>query len=76
VFGDPNENVQLLNEFCKSLESLGHGYEIITKTPREVITKLEEIVLTECLRKAKRDGEKMKTDQKIQFCEGLESKTP
>ena len=67
VFGDPNENVQLLNEFYKSLESLGHGDEIITATPREVITKLEEIVLTEHLRKAKRDGEKMKRDQKIQF---------
>ena len=65
VFGDPTENVQLLNEFCKSLESLGHGYKIITKTPRKVITKLEEIVLTEHLRKAKRDGEKMKRDQKI-----------
>jgi len=67
VFGDPNENVQLLNEFYKSLESLGHGDEIITATQREVITKLEEIVLTERLQKAKRHGEKTKRDQKIQF---------
>ena len=53
VFGDPNKNVQVLGEFCTCLDTLSHGYKIITKTPREVITKLEKIVLTERLQKAR-----------------------
>ena len=67
VFGDPNQNIQFLDEFCNRLDTLGHGYNIITKSPREVKSKLEEIVLAERLQKAKRDGEKMKRDQQNQF---------
>ncbi len=34
---------------------------------REVIQKLEEIVLSECVKKAKKGGNKMKRDNKIKF---------
>jgi len=39
VFGDPNKNIQSLSEFCTCLDTFGHGYKIITKSPREMINK-------------------------------------
>jgi hypothetical protein len=49
------------------MESLGHYFEVTTKTPREVIQKLEEIVLSERVKKVKKDGKKMKRDNKIKY---------
>jgi hypothetical protein len=51
VFGDPNKNVQLLGSLAVHMKSLGHYFEVMTKTPREVIQKLEEIVLSERMKK-------------------------
>jgi hypothetical protein len=67
VFGDPSENVQLLGSFAVYMDSLGHYFETTTKTPREVIQILEEIVLSEHVKKVKKDGKKMKRDNKIKY---------
>ncbi len=69
VFGDPSENVQLLGLLAVHMEALGHYFKVRTKTQREVIQKLEEIVLSKCVKKAKKAGNKMKRDNKIrEFC--------
>jgi hypothetical protein len=67
VFGDPSENVQLLGLLAVHMEVLGDYFEVTTKTQRGVIQKLEEVVLSECMEKAKKDGNKMKRDDKIKF---------
>ncbi len=67
VFGDPIKNVELLGSLAVHMEALGHYFEVTTKTQREVIQKLEEIVLSEHVKKAKKDGDKMKRDNKIKF---------
>jgi hypothetical protein len=67
VFGDPSENVQMLGSLAVHMEALGYYFEVTTKTPREVIQELEEIVLSECMKKAKKGGNKMKREDKIKF---------
>ncbi len=67
VFGDPSKNVELLGSLAVHMESLGHYFEVTTKMQREVIQKFEEIVLSERVRKAKKDGDKMKRDNKTKF---------
>jgi hypothetical protein len=56
------------------MESLGHYFEITTKMPREVIQKLEEIVLSERVKKVKKNGEKMKRDDKIKYVKDWKEK--
>jgi hypothetical protein len=42
------------------LDASGHDFEIVTtKTTKEIIQKLEKIVLNDWLRRAKKDREKM-----------------
>ncbi len=67
VFGDPSENVQLLGLLAVRMEALGHYFEVMTKTQMEVTQKLVEIVLSECVKKAKKGGNKMKREEKIKF---------
>ncbi len=67
VFGDPSKNVKLLGLLAVHVEALGYYFEVTTKTQREVIQKLEEIVLSERMKKAKKGGDKMKRDDKIKF---------
>jgi hypothetical protein len=74
VFGDPNKNVQLMGSLADKMESLGHYFEVKTKTPREVIQKLEEIVLSEHMKKVKKDGKKMKRDDKIKYVKDWKEK--
>jgi hypothetical protein len=74
VFGDPSENVQLLFPLGECLDAMGHHFEISTKTQKEVIQKLEEIILNDCVKKAKKDGEKMKRDQMIKFVKDWKEK--
>jgi hypothetical protein len=74
VFGDPNKNVQLLGSLAVHMESLGHYFKVTTKTPREVIQKLEEIVFSEHVEKVKKDGEKMRRDDKIKYVKDWKEK--
>jgi hypothetical protein len=74
IFRDPNKNVQLLGSLAVHMESLGHYFERKTKTPREVIQKLEEIVLSELAKKVKKDGKKMKRDNKIKYVKDWKEK--
>jgi hypothetical protein len=67
VFEDPSENTQLLGSLAVHMEALGHYLEVTTKMQRQVIQKLEEIVLSERMKKVKKDGNKMKRDNKIKF---------
>jgi hypothetical protein len=67
VFEDPSENVQLLGLLAVHMEALGNYFEVTTKMLREVIQKLEEIVLSEHVKKAKKADDKMKRDDKIKF---------
>ncbi len=53
VFGDPSERVQLLGLLTVHMEALGHYFKVTTKMQREVIHMLEEIFLSECVKKAK-----------------------
>jgi hypothetical protein len=46
------------------MEALGHFLKVATKTQREVIQKLEEIVLSDCVKKAKKGGNKVKREEK------------
>ncbi len=45
------------------VEALGHYFEVMTKMQREVIQKLEEIVLCERMKKAKKGGDKVKREE-------------
>jgi hypothetical protein len=67
VFGDPSENVQLLGLLVVHMKALGHYFKVTAKMQREVIQKLEEIVLSERVKKVKKSGDKMKRDNKIKF---------
>ncbi len=67
VMRDQSTNIQLLGELGVHLHASGHDFKIITKTLKEVIQKLEKIVLNDWARKAKKDREKMKREQKITF---------
>jgi hypothetical protein len=49
------------------IEELGHYFEVTTKKQREVNQKLEEIVLSEHMKKAKKGGNKMKREEKNKF---------
>jgi hypothetical protein len=75
VFEDPSENVQLLSSLGERMEALGHFLEVTTKTQKEVIQMLEEIVLSDCVKKAKKGGDKMKREEKIKFLKEWEDKT-
>jgi hypothetical protein len=55
----------LLSSLAVRMEALGHFFEVTTKTQREVIQKLEEIFLSERVKKAKKGGDKMKREEKI-----------
>ncbi len=67
VFGDPSENIQLLGLLAVHMKALGHYFKVMTKLQREVIQKLEEIVLSERVKKAKKAGNKMERDNNIKF---------
>ncbi len=71
LFGNPSENVQLLGSLAVHIEALGHYFEMTTKTQRAVIQKMEEIVLSEQVKKAKKAGNKMKRE-KNKNGEGME----
>ncbi len=58
VFGDPSEYVQLVFSLGECLDALGHHFEILTKTQKEVIQKLEEIIPNDRVKKAKKAGER------------------
>ncbi len=75
VIGDPSENIQLLVLLAVHSESIGHYFKITTETPREVIQKLEEVVLSERTKKVKKDGKKMKRDDKIKYVKDWKEKT-
>jgi hypothetical protein len=67
VFEDPSANIQLLSSLAVRMEALGICFNVTTKTQREVIQKLEEIVLSEQVKKANKGGKKMKRGEKIKF---------
>ncbi len=47
------------------VEALEHFIKVPTKKQREVIQKLEEIVLSDHVEKAKKGGDQMKREEKI-----------
>jgi hypothetical protein len=49
------------------MEALGNFCQSDDKMQRDVIQKLEEMVLSECVKKAKKGGDKMKREEKIKF---------
>ncbi len=52
----------MLSFLAVHMEALGHYFEVTTKKHREVIQKLKEMVLSERVKKAYKDGDKMKRD--------------
>jgi hypothetical protein len=57
------------------MEALGYYFEVMAKMQREVIQKLEEITLSEHMKKAKKHGDKMRRDNKIKFVKEWKEKT-
>jgi hypothetical protein len=67
TFGDPSENVQFLGLLAVRMEAVGHFFNVTTQMQRGVIQKLEKIILSECVKKIKKGGDKMKREEKIKF---------
>ncbi len=63
VFGDPSENLQLLGLLAECMEALEHNFKVTTTMLREVMQKLEEIVLSEPEKNAKKNGNEMKREK-------------
>jgi hypothetical protein len=57
------------------MEALGHYFKVMTNMQRGVIQKLEEIVFSERVKKAKKGGNKMKRDNKIKLSRNERRKT-
>ena len=67
VFGNPDDNVQMVKAFLLELKVRNHDVMIVEKSAHEVYKLLERIILTEEVEKRKSAGKKMSKMEKINF---------
>ena len=60
VFGNPDENVQMINALVEEMQSLDHDVLVVEHNASEVYKMLEPLILSEEVSKHKTAGEKMK----------------
>ena len=67
IFGNPNDNVKCVHLLKETLSKLGHQVQLLTSPPRDVLFKLQEIIVEEEKAKNRKANVKWSSDDKIAF---------
>jgi hypothetical protein len=67
IFGDPARNVLFANGLVKKMKELGVDVKVIMKDWQEVLRMLEQVVLSDQIRKNKAEGKLITKAEKIDF---------